>query len=172
MFLVLLLVFTLMLAAHPVESNYAGESFLHYLNLPFHEAGHIVFSLLGRFMAVLGGSLLQLLVPAAVLVSFLYYRNPFAASVGLWWLGESLMDIAPYINDARSLTLVLLGGVTGRDVDDYHDWEYLLRETGLLAWDHGLAAAAHWSGIVLLFCALVWVGAVLWRQAGKLREHS
>jgi hypothetical protein len=40
-----------------VQSNRAGESFLHLVSLPFHEAGRIIFSPLGRFMQVLGGTL-------------------------------------------------------------------------------------------------------------------
>ena len=27
----------------PLETNYTGESFLHLINLPFHEAGHLLF---------------------------------------------------------------------------------------------------------------------------------
>lgn len=27
----------------PLETNYTGDSFLHLVNLPFHEAGHILF---------------------------------------------------------------------------------------------------------------------------------
>ena len=38
----------------PIASNYTGESFLHLINLPFHEAGHILFSFFGRFLQVLG----------------------------------------------------------------------------------------------------------------------
>ncbi|HKO31698.1 MAG TPA: hypothetical protein VJU54_11200, partial [Nitrospiraceae bacterium] len=45
----------------PLETNYTGESFLHLINLPFHEAGHLVFIPLGRFMTILGGSLGQIL---------------------------------------------------------------------------------------------------------------
>lgn len=141
----------------PMQSNYAGESFLHLINLPFHEAGHILFRPFGRFMAMLGGSLMQLIVPLICLMTFLLKtRDAFAASVSLWWLGESLIDLAPYINDARELTLILLGGVTGRDVDDYHDWEFILRELGLLNYDHLLAAIAQIAGIVLMISAVAW----------------
>src|SRR5687767_13034731 len=38
----------------PLETNYTGESFLHLVNLPFHEAGHLIFMPFGRFMMVLG----------------------------------------------------------------------------------------------------------------------
>ena len=45
---------------HSVESNYVAQSFLHNVNLVFHEAGHVIFSPFGRFIGVLGG-----LYPAA-----------------------------------------------------------------------------------------------------------
>ena len=38
--------------------------------------------------------------------------NAFGAAVGLWWLGQSLMDLAPYINDARALALPLLFSIS------------------------------------------------------------
>ena len=37
---------------HPLETNYTGESFLHLINLPFHEAGHLIFMPFGRFMMI------------------------------------------------------------------------------------------------------------------------
>ena len=46
------------------------DSFLHLPDLIFHEAGHVIFSPLGQFMSVLGGSLLQFLVPVILAVSF------------------------------------------------------------------------------------------------------
>ena len=39
----------------------AAASFLHMINLPFHEAGHIIFSPFGHYLMVLGGSLTQVL---------------------------------------------------------------------------------------------------------------
>lgn len=80
----------------PLETNYTGESFLHLINLPFHEAGHLLFIPLGRFMTILGGSLGQILMPLVCLTTFLIKtRDPFGASVALWWTAESFMDIAP-----------------------------------------------------------------------------
>jgi uncharacterized membrane protein len=38
-------------------------NFLHLIDLVFHEAGHVIFGLFGRFIAVIGGSLNQVLVP-------------------------------------------------------------------------------------------------------------
>lgn len=152
-----------------IASNYAGESFLHLINLPFHEAGHIFFTPLGRFMQVLGGSLGQLLMPLVCLVAFLFQqRNPFGAAVTLWWTGESLLDLAPYINDARALELILIGGVTGKDVEDYHDWEYILRTLGWLPYDHTLARIAHGLGSVVMVVALLWAGSLLRQQYRRM----
>jgi hypothetical protein len=148
-----------------IESNYSGNSFMHLVNLPFHEAGHIFFGMFGQFIMVLGGSLTQCLVPLICLLTFLVKtKDPFAASVSLWWLGENLIDLGPYINDARALKLILLGGVTGRDVEDYHDWEFILRKLGLLEYDHLTAQTAHMIGSLLMLIAFVWGGSVLLTQ--------
>ncbi len=156
-----------------IGSNYSGESFLHLINLPFHEAGHILFRFFGQFMATLGGSLTQLLVPLICLLTFLVKtRDTFGASVSLWWVGENLIDLAPYINDARDLNLVLLGGVTGKDVDDYHDWEFVLRKLGCLQYDHLLAKTSHLIGALLMTCAVFWGGFLLLKQFRNLRSKG
>ncbi|KPK94648.1 MAG: hypothetical protein AMJ94_01360 [Deltaproteobacteria bacterium SM23_61] len=154
----------------PMARNYAGESFFHLVNLPFHEAGHLFFQLFGQWMGSLGGTLGQLLIPSVCLLVFLIkMKNPFGASVSLWWLGESFMDIAPYINDARTQELVLLGGITGREADyGYHDWEFILNEIGLLQYDHTLAHIAQYFGIVLMFISFAWAGYLLYKQYKNL----
>ena len=153
-------------------SNTTGESFLHLVNLPFHEAGHIVFRPFGRFLMVLGGTLMQLHVPAVcAAVLLLRTRDAFGASVALWWLAENFMDIAPYINDARDLNLMLLGGVTGKDVADYHDWEYLLGQLGLLRMDHFLANLSQITGIVIMLSAQLW-GAIYLKKSFRLARSS
>jgi hypothetical protein len=163
--LLVIVVWGLILILSSIESNYSGTSFMHLVNLPFHEAGHILFRAFGQFMMILGGSLTQCLVPLICLLVFLVKtKDPFAASISLWWLGENLIDLAPYINDARSLRLVLLGGVTGQDVENYHDWEFILRKLSLLEYDHLIAKAAHVIGALLMICAFVWGGSVLLSQ--------
>ena len=82
---VVLLIWGLKFITTPLETNYTGESFLHLINLPFHEAGHLLFMPLGRFMAILGGSLGQILMPLICLGTFVVKtRDPFGASVALW----------------------------------------------------------------------------------------
>ena len=66
-----------------VSAERVNGSFLHLPNLVFHEAGHILFLPLGRFMTVLGGSLTQVLVPLVCAGAFLWQtRDAFGAAVG------------------------------------------------------------------------------------------
>ncbi|MEJ2199847.1 MAG: hypothetical protein P8X63_02360 [Desulfuromonadaceae bacterium] len=154
-----------------IASNTSGESLLHLVNLPFHEAGHMLFRPLGRFFTSLGGTLAQLLVPLICGGTLLLKtRDAFGAAVCIWWFGENFLDIAPYINDARAGVLPLLGGNTGSNSPyGFHDWEYLLTETGLLRHDHLLAQLAHGFGSLLMIAALLWAGFVVYRQFRETR---
>jgi len=148
-----------------------NQSFMHRVNLAFHEAGHILFIPFGRFMSVLGGSLMQLLVPLVAVWAFLYRtRDTFAAGVGLWWVAQSALDLAPYIYDARRGQMILLGGVTGRDRPGYHDWHNILGDLGLLRQDHLLAGAAHAIGTLVMLTAVTWSGWILFKQFQLLRR--
>lgn len=148
-----------------IESNEIGSSFMHLVNLVFHEAGHILFSAFGRFMSILGGSLLQLLVPFVLMLAFaLRFGNPFAAAVCLWWLGQSAMDLAPYVNDARAGRLLLLGGYTGREMPGIHDWENILNYLEIIRYDHEIALGFRWGGAVLMLIAVVWAAGVLYLE--------
>jgi hypothetical protein len=136
-----------------------AASFMHLVNLPFHEAGHILFMPFGAFMMSLGGSLLQVLVPLICAWAFLVQQDdPFAASACVWWAGESLLDLSPYIDDARSLQLMLLGGPA--DEVEGHDWEAILTHLGWLHLDHSLARLAWALGAALMIGALIWGGAI------------
>lgn len=131
------------------------DSVLHLPDLVFHEAGHILFSPFGRFITVLGGSLFQVLVPVTLAAAFLKQHDAFGAAVCTWWAGENLLDLAPYIADARALQLVLLGGHTGAEVEG-HDWEYLLTTLGWMRHDRALGVAAHDLGLAVMVAALGW----------------
>lgn len=148
-----------------IASNAAGKSFLHLANTPFHEAGHVFFRPFGSFLHSLGGTLGQLLMPLICTVVFLLQtRDTFAASVGLWWFGENFLDLAPYIGDARAGVLPLLGGNTGHASPyGFHDWEFLLTETGLLRYDQAIARLSHGIGSVIMLLAVAWGGYVLWK---------
>src|SRR5579872_5617800 len=51
---------------------------LSSLDVVFHEAGHWIFGVLGvDFIRVAGGTLMQLLLPAACLIHFILQKNPY-----------------------------------------------------------------------------------------------
>ncbi len=144
----------------PYSSHFiihSGMVISNWANLVFHEAGHVIFSPLGRFMTVLGGSLFQILVPLLCMVAFLTrHLDPFAASVTLWWTGQSMIDLAPYINDARAQKKMLLGGYTGQERPGTHDWNNLLGWLGWLRFDHTLANLVHYAGTIIIVLSLLW----------------
>jgi hypothetical protein len=151
--------------------DYSGQTFLHGVSLAFHEAGHVIFW--GNQITVaLAGSIMQILMPAVFVAAFIYHRNPFGASVALWWVAQNFMDIAPYINDARALSLTLLGGITGEDDPEGHDWHFILRELGWLRHDHTIAKLAFFAGVILMIVSFIWGGYILWRQFKALRSYK
>jgi hypothetical protein len=141
----------------------AAASVLHLPNLVFHEAGHVLFTPFGHFMRVLGGSLFQFVLPLGLAVAFLKQQNPFGAVVCTWWAGENLIDVAPYIADARALQLVLLGGKTGAEVQG-HDWEYILASLGWMRFDRTLGLWTHRAGLLMMIGSLIWGGLYLARN--------
>ena len=149
-----LVIWTWQFATAPVGAV-ASSSMLHLPNLVFHEAGHVLFGFFGQFLAVLGGSLMQFVLPLVLAGAFVRQRDPFGAAVCTWWAGENLLDLAPYIADARALQLVLLGGKTGAEVEG-HDWEYLLAQLGWLRFDRTLGLWAHRCGLLMMAGALIW----------------
>jgi hypothetical protein len=116
----------------------------------------------------LGGSFGQILMPVVCLATFLVKtRDPFGASVALWWTAQNFMDVAPYIDDARALKLMLLGGVTGKETDG-HDWENVLSMLGWLEYDHRLAHLSYNLGILLMLASFAWGGLLLFRHYRRL----
>lgn len=158
-----LAIWTIQFARTPLSDD-AMESFLHLPDLVFHEAGHILFSPFGRFMTVLGGSLLQFLVPIVAAIAFIKQEDPFSAAICGWWAGQNLVDLAPYIADARSLSLILLGGKTGAEVEG-HDWEFILTQLGATHLDHQFGYTAYGLGLAMMIGALLYAGVTIVRQS-------
>jgi hypothetical protein len=146
-----------------IRGGEVSGSFLHGINLVFHEAGHVFFMFFGRFLHIAGGTLGQWLMPVIAGVA-LHWKNRdnFGASLALWWLAVSVMDAAPYAYDAADPVLPLLGGGTGADRD--HDWIIMLGDMGLLNRAHGVGRLLQVTGWALMLLANAWGAAVLARQ--------
>lgn len=123
--------------------------FLDNINLPVHETGHLVFAVLGETMAVLGGTLFQVIVPLVFAAAFHRRGDRLGAATGLWWAGQNFMYIARYAGDARAQELPLVGG-------GEHDWTWLLERWGMLERDVQLAGAFRLVALVTMGFAVWW----------------
>ncbi|HLL99612.1 MAG TPA: hypothetical protein VK400_01040 [Pyrinomonadaceae bacterium] len=127
--------------------------FPHLVHTPIHEAGHVLFRLFGEFTGVAGGSLFQVIAPLVFFGYFLYHRKPFSASIVLFWVGQSITDVYVYAADAVVMQLPLLSGLTGAE-GGFHDWNYLLTETGLLHQTPLIAKIIRSTGTLIIFAAI------------------
>lgn len=145
---------------------YAPESvvFMHLVHLPIHEAGHIFFRIFGEFAGIAGGSLFQVIVPLVFFGYFIYHRKPFSASIVLFWVGSSIIDVYIYANDAQIMQLPLLSGLTGAE-GGFHDWNYLLTETNLLGSTKTIAKIIRFLGTIVTLAAII--GAFFYARRGE-----
>jgi hypothetical protein len=124
-------------------------AFLHGVNLVFHEAGHVIFGFFGEFIAVLGGSLNQVLIPLIATIAFLRTRQPASAAVALFWTGQSVTDVAIYAADGRARALPLLAeGLV-------HDWNYILGRLGLLGSAETVGRLMFAAGVLTMVAAIL-----------------
>ena len=138
-------------------------SFMHLVLLPFHEFGHILFRPFGEFMMLLGGSLFQVMLPLGLGGYFLVKnRDPFAASLMLWWAAAGILDTAPYIYDAWKPQHVLLTGQTGETGP--HDFIDTLGDLGLLHQAQPIGRGVHAFGAAVMVLALAWSAWLLVQQ--------
>ena len=153
------------LAVHYTRDvNYS--SFLDGLNLGIHELGHLICIPFGKFLTVLGGSLVQCLVPVISLFMFRRQRDYFAYAFSFVWLASNLFGVARYIADSRALELDLVTpfGEGDTDNDVGHDWNWILNELGWLSHDLEIAAAVRWVAFPCLWLGVLWGAWILWRM--------
>lgn len=124
------------------KDNYFSA--LDFVNLAFHEAGHIFLGFFGRFVMVLGGTIFQLLIPAVCLAHLKRRGANLGWQLCLFWLGENLLNVSIYAGDAIKQALPLVGG-------GEHDWTYLLTETHLIAHPAGVARVIFLAGSAVIF---------------------
>ena len=156
------------LALMDIPSWEMASSLIHLPMVPIHEFGHVLFRPLGEFMTLLGGSLFQVLLPLIFGGIFVVKnRDPFAASVMLWWAAVAVMDVAPYVYDALQPQHILLTGRTGDNGS--HDFIDVLADLGLLQKAQPIGRGVHAFGCLMLIAALAWGGWLVWQQFRRSR---
>jgi hypothetical protein len=147
-FAALMSVYFLSIACKPLDG-----SFLDLVDLPIHEFGHLLFRLFGEFMMIAGGSLFQVIVPAIFVGYFVRQGSFYSAAIVLFWVGQSLLNVFVYANDAVVMQLVLTSGFTGSE-GSFHDWNYLLTETGLINLTKTVAGLIRLAGTLMIIAAV------------------
>lgn len=127
-------------------------------NFAVHEAGHPLVGIFSDRLAAYGGTLAQLLFPAICVLEFWRRREALSCALGGIWLGQSLLNVARYVADARALALPL----AGFSEHALHDWNVILSRWGLLREDLVIASglrAVAWLGIAaaLAFAVRRWL---------------
>lgn len=148
-FAALLAIYFLWIAYDPMQG-----SFLDNVDLPIHETGHLIFRLLGEFMGIAGGSLFQVIFPAVFVGYFSWHGKYYSAAIVLFWVGQSLLNVYVYAADAVAMQLVLTGGFTGTE-GSFHDWNYILTETGLFGSTRTIAGAIRMLGTLVIIAASI-----------------
>ena len=126
----------------------AEYGWLDSLDLAIHETGHLIFAFGGQTLNLLGGTMLQVALPAAFAVALWRSGDRHGATVPLWWLGQNCWNISVYIKDARAQQLPLVGGGD-------HDWAILLSQWGILRHDQALGGTVYLLGVVLYAAAII-----------------
>ncbi len=158
-FAVLLSIYFLWIVYDPLQG-----SFLDSVDLPIHETGHLLFRPFGEFLAIAGGSLFQIIVPTVFVGYFVWNEKYYSAAITAFWVGQSIVNVFVYANDAVAMQLVLTGGLTGSE-GGFHDWNYLLSETGLLGKTSLIAKLIRFSGAIVTIAAAI--GAIIFANENE-----
>lgn len=130
--------------------NTTGFLFVDNANLMIHEMGHTVFSSFGYYTMILGGTLLQLIVPLACTLFFIRRGETTAIACTAFWTFENLLYVATYMGDARRSALPLVGG-------DESDWTILFTHWGILQHDLTVAAWTRGIGWIGMLLSALWL---------------
>ncbi|HAG27293.1 TPA: hypothetical protein DCG61_00700 [Patescibacteria group bacterium] len=124
--------------------------FIDNVNLVIHEAGHVVFALFGNLIMLLGGTILQLLVPIVFILYFVFQKQIYSASLLMYWLAINLFNVSVYVGDAVTMSLPLLTSDTST-----HDWNQTFTILGILNHTDIISGIIFVTGLLVMVLALV-----------------
>jgi hypothetical protein len=130
---------------------------LNFVDLGFHELGHLLTYPFPDVVTAAMGSITQVLVPWGLAAYFLLVRRDTLGGVFcLAWAATSAQNASVYIADAPYQSLQLIGGE--------HDWAFVLGAEHLDALDRAstIASIVRGLGGLLLLAAVAICGLGLW----------
>jgi hypothetical protein len=125
-----------------------GFLLFDYINLPFHEFGHLFFGFFGEKIGVWGGTIMQLLMPFGIFLSFYLRKETAGVAFSGFWFGENLLNISVYFADTRRMELPLIGG-------GEHDWNIILLGLDMLKYDTVIAGIIKAFGWIIMTVVII-----------------
>jgi hypothetical protein len=128
---------------------------LGWVDLGFHELGHMLAIPLGTVVHFLAGSGTQMAVPLGLAVYFwVRQRDHMSAGLMMAWAAAAWQDVSVYIADAPFERLQLIGGD--------HDWAFLLHRWDALDQASGIASMVKFTGLMIGLAGIGVIVAPLW----------
>lgn len=135
-----------------------GFLFIDQANLIVHEAGHLLFGWFGQTLGLWGGTLFELIVPAALAIYFAVQRQTAAVAFCAFFFFENFLYISAYMADARAQLLPLV--TVGDPEFGAHDWFRIFSQLGLLEHDAAIARFVKLIGWMGMLGSAAWLS---WR---------
>jgi len=160
--LVAWLVFFLWFLAYAF-SKHGGFLFIDTPNMVVHEGGHALFGWFGETLGLLGGTILQWLVPLLLAIYFFHQRQVAGFVFCLFFFFENWIYTATYMADARAMQLPLV--TLGDPEFAKHDWNTIFTNLGVLQYDTLIAGIVRFLGWCGMLASMAWL-------ANRLRKPN
>lgn len=121
------------------------------VDLFIHEGGHFFFGFMGRLIYFMGGSLMQIILPA--LSVWVFLKSGFRTLIAtLYWLGQNLINVSVYIADAPYKRLPLISDAA------IHDWNWVFNHIGNMELAAPVSSVVFVIGVIACCCATITAG--------------
>ncbi len=128
--------------------------FMDTLDLILHEGGHTIFGLFGwRFLTILGGSLMAILIPFLLFLTAWNKKQKVLAQASLFQTGYSTFVSTIYCADAYYKVLPLIGNDSSKAG---HDYANMLSHFKMVDKHMEVAWVIFAFGLLFLLASLIW----------------
>lgn len=143
------------------NAAFAGQLFKWFdlVFVPIHEGGHLLFRFFGEWIMVAGGTFLQLFVPFALAVYFVFQRQLPGTAFCAFFFFEQFLPVGTYMADARCQCLEYV--TVGDPSAAMHDWFYLFSHAGVLEHDIQIGNSFRLLGWIGMLATIAWFS---WRS--------
>ncbi len=163
--------FYLLFLAHAFRSA-DGYLWIDNANLVTHESGHLLFGWFGPTLGLWGGTLMQLLVPFALAISFAWRGQTVGVVFCIFFFFENFLGIARYMADARVQVLPLVTVGDSGDEGVMHDWFAIFSSLHVLDYDTRIAAVVRVLGWMGMLATIGWLTFMSFREHPLAGEKS